>query len=78
MVGVNMFAAGVGLFDYVYKTNYFYLRAKPANASMLDYLGPWPICILCREGVALVLFVLLYLPVRRRNAAKPADPAVVL
>lgn len=71
-VGVNVFAAVVGLFDFLYKTNYFYLRHKPVNPSMLDYLGPWPVYILCADGVALVLFVLLYLPVRARNAVKTA------
>lgn len=64
IIGVNVFAVLVGAFDSLYATNYFYLRAKPANPSLLDYLGPWPIYILGTEAVTLLLFLLLYLPVR--------------
>jgi len=52
VMGVNVFAALVGPFDYLYKTNYFYLRSKPANPSLLDFLGPWPIYIVGTEAVA--------------------------
>jgi hypothetical integral membrane protein (TIGR02206 family) len=79
MIVVNVFAVLVGPFDYLYKTNYFYLRFKPANSSLLDFLGPWPIYIASTEAVALVLFLLLYLPVRHtrkvRAAAAEAVPA---
>jgi hypothetical integral membrane protein (TIGR02206 family) len=67
MIGVNVFAVLVGLFDYLYKTNYFYLRSKPANPSLLDFLGPWPIYLAATEAVALILFLFLYLPVRSRR-----------
>ncbi|HTA79323.1 MAG TPA: TIGR02206 family membrane protein [Terracidiphilus sp.] len=70
MVGVNVFAALVGPFDYLYKTNYFYLRSKPANPSLLDFLGPWPIYIAGTEIVTLVLFLLLYLPVQNARQIK--------
>ena len=77
MIGVNVFALLVGPFDYLFKTNYFYLRAKPANPSLLDFLGPWPVYILGAEGLALVLFLLLYWPVWAARRARAARAAAV-
>lgn len=71
MAAVNIFAAFVGAFDYFFKTDYMYLRAKPQNASLLSLLGPWPWYLLAAEAVALVVFLLLYLPFWR-PASKPA------
>ena len=60
-------------FDYFFGTDYFFLRAKPADPSLLDFLGPWPWYILSTEGVALILFLLIYLPVRRSRERKPIE-----
>ena len=72
MLAMNVFTVLVGTFDFLFKTDYMFLRAKPEMASLLDVLGPWPWYILTCEAVALGLFLLLYLPFRRENRAKQA------
>ena len=67
MAAINIYAVAVGAFDWKFRTNYMYLAAKPQNASLLDLLGPWPWYIAAGEGVALVLFTLLWLPWRLRT-----------
>ncbi len=42
--------------------NYLFICHKPETASLMSYLGPWPWYILSLEGVALLSFLILYLP----------------
>jgi len=58
----NLYAALVAVFNSLTGSNYLYLCQKPANPSLLDYLGVWPWYILSLEGLALTMFFLSVLP----------------
>jgi hypothetical integral membrane protein (TIGR02206 family) len=66
MLVLNGYIVAIGLFNWAFGANYVYLCRKPANASPLDYFGPWPWYLLAGELIALAGFWLLSLPFRRK------------
>ena len=74
-VGITMIFLNVLLpIIYVINTmtggNYMFLSRKPETASPLDYLGPHPWYLLSMEAVALIIFLLLYLPFAMSKGTK--------
>lgn len=63
-----LYAGLLGLFNTIFHTNYMYLCQKPANTSLLNAMGPWPVYLLFAAAVALLLFWLLWLPAPKRSA----------
>jgi hypothetical integral membrane protein (TIGR02206 family) len=63
-VGVwgNVYLLVVTGINLLIDSNYMFTLHKPPTASLFDMLGPWPVYLLAAEGIALVVFLLLYLP----------------
>ncbi len=69
----NIYMAVIGLVNWLIGSNYLFIARKPATASLIDVLGPWPWYILGLEVIALVMCLLLYLPyaLHDRRVRKP-------
>lgn len=61
-IALNLIAVIVFMVNRLVGANYMFLSHKPYNASPIDYLGEYPYYLLALEGVALILFSLLYIP----------------
>lgn len=70
-------AALAGAVDAAFGANYMYLRAKPETASILDWLGPWPVYIAATAALSLLVFRLLWLPFRQ-SAREPGERSLKL
>jgi hypothetical integral membrane protein (TIGR02206 family) len=71
MIALNIYALIVGTIDAIMRWNYGYLCQKPSKPSLFDLIGPWPWYLLSTEVIALVIFLLLYLPWRVLGRSSP-------
>jgi hypothetical integral membrane protein (TIGR02206 family) len=67
---VNLYGVCIFFINRMLDANYLYMMKKPANASLLDFLGPWPWYLLSVEAVIIVSFLLLYSPFWIREKIK--------
>ncbi len=73
ILALNILAAIAGSFDFLFSTDYMFLRAKPPTVSLLDVMGPWPWYIVSCEVVGFGLFLLLYFPFRQAGPGAVTD-----
>jgi hypothetical integral membrane protein (TIGR02206 family) len=73
---LNAYTFVIFIVNFLLEGNYMYISEKPVNPSMIDYLGPWPWYILSLEAIALITFVICYIPfwVKKRIESKKALP----
>ena len=62
MAAIAGYATVIAPLNWLLGTNYLYLRHKPYGASLIDYLGPWPWYIASLGLIAIVSFVVWWLP----------------
>ncbi|MDR7071101.1 TIGR02206 family membrane protein [Fictibacillus barbaricus] len=70
---LNMFAGFVYLANLFLNSNYMFLRSKPEQASLIDYLGPYPWYIPVLELVALGLGGIMFLTIKEKKT-NPLNP----
>lgn len=71
---LNVYAGAIFTFNWTYHTNYFYILRKPAQPSILNWFGPWPIYIFFGDALALAAFLLLWLPFKQSGTFPPRRP----
>lgn len=59
---INIYGAGIFVFNRWVGANYLYIMRKPKISSLMNYLGPWPWYLLSLEGLVIVIFYVLYAP----------------
>jgi hypothetical integral membrane protein (TIGR02206 family) len=63
--GVTLgYAAAVAVVNLLLDANFLFLRRKPSNPTLLDWLGPWPWYLVWSGLLGLALFRLLEWPFR--------------
>ena len=48
--------------NLILEANYFWICDKPPVNSLLDYLGPWPWYIFSAQFIAILNFIIAYIP----------------
>ena len=67
------YAGLIGLVDLASGSNFMFLLRKPEAASALDQMGPWPWYLPSAAAAGLMLFWLLWLPVRPQETVSASS-----
>ena len=66
VIATLLWAAVTFTFNRIAGTNYGFLNRKPATATLLDVLGPWPLYILTAGVVIVIVWALMTWPWERK------------
>lgn len=69
----NIYAAVILPINIITGGNYMFLMRKPMGGSIMDFLGPWPWYIISLEAIAVITYILLYLPFAFRRRTSKQD-----
>lgn len=58
----NIFLILTMAINFSIESNYMFTRHKPEVATIMEVLGPWPWYLVGLQFIAVVLFIILYLP----------------
>jgi hypothetical integral membrane protein (TIGR02206 family) len=67
MLILNALLPIIVVINWLVDGNYMFLREKPYNGSLLDFLGPYPWYIISLEAVAFIIFTVIWLFLRQRG-----------
>lgn len=73
MLIINLLVPFIVAINWLVDGNYMFLRMKPQNGSLLDFLGPYPWYILSLEAVAFVIFTVIWLLLRKKGRKSVLD-----
>lgn len=57
-----VYVVSMVIINWLLDANYFYLNEKPKSASILDFLGEWPVYIIVGQLILIPYFMMIYLP----------------
>jgi hypothetical integral membrane protein (TIGR02206 family) len=72
-----VWAAVTFVFNRIAGTDYGFLNGKPATASLLDVLGPWPLYVLTAATLILIVWALMTWPWERTRRQGENDPKLL-
>ena len=78
VIASNFFLLFSLMVNKILESNYMFTSHKPEVASLLDYLGPWPIYIFSVELIGIVFFYIVLLPfifIKLKERESPRSPS---
>jgi hypothetical integral membrane protein (TIGR02206 family) len=63
------------VFNAIAGSDYGFLNRKPANGSMLNFLGPWPTYVLAEIVIVGVVWALMTWPWQHKRRSNPPQPS---